>query len=519
MDAASEINEIFSDKYGMHGSAPELVFGLVGPLGCNIDAVQQSLKEELQRVGYRSELVHITKHAEDVISTIKLHGMKTYDQKIDLMNNIVQASDNPNFLARIAISKIVSIRLAINKENYSSMSDKHAQLIQSPSTAYIIRQLKRPEEIELLRRVYGRKFIQVSVVVSDQEQYEAALNIVGQENPEKNQVDRENAARRLVQRDRAEAGDFGQKLIGAYHSADVFLGGSFENISAHTARFIQAFFGSNYISPTKDEVGAYLAKAASLRTLDLSRQVGAAITNVSGDIISLGVNEVPRPGGGNYWCDDESPQRDIERGVEANKLETKRVMHDFVYALSKHKSVNLDPKEILNDKEFDGIVKDTLMADITEFGRMTHAEMAALADAARLGRSTQGATMYVTTFPCHNCAKHLVAAGISRIVYIEPYAKSKAFELSGDALSHGRKVDGKVLVQHFVGISPRRYRDIFEKPGKRRDGDRIKKWHYDTPTPMIEDKLTTHTMVEFQVLGNFKETVEAVRDKFVENSA
>jgi hypothetical protein len=44
--------------------------------------------------------------------------------------------------------------------------------------------------------------------------------------------------------------------------------------------------------------GLFLAKAAALRTLDLSRQVGAAIFSNQGEIIALGSNEVPRPEGG-----------------------------------------------------------------------------------------------------------------------------------------------------------------------------------------------------------------------------
>ncbi|MDN3612645.1 hypothetical protein QWZ16_23945 [Vibrio ostreicida] len=29
----------------------------------------------------------------------------------------------------------------------------------------------------------------------------------------------------------------------------------------------------------------------------------------------------------------------------------------------------------------------------------------------------------VRLFPCHNCAKHIVASGIKRVVYVEPYPK------------------------------------------------------------------------------------------------
>lgn len=507
------LNDIISGSNASEVQLPELVFGLVGPLGCNIEAAQNALIEELKKVGYESTVVHITKYVKEAIPEVAEVATETYTEKIDLMNKIVEASGAVDFLARIAIAHIVSTRISINSSR--NLKDTWGQLYQIPGRAYIIRQLKRSHEVDLLRKVYGRKFIQVSVVVSDKSQHEAALNIVSHESPEKSKVDRDDVARKLVARDRDEAEiKFGQKLVNAYHSADVFVGGTTAEISEHTARFVQGFFGSNYISPTRDEVGAYLAKAASLRTLDLSRQVGAAITNSAGDIISIGCNEVPSPGGGNYWHDDPNPQRDIERGLEANKMETNRVIHDFVYALSRLEKAKFDPKDVLLDKNFDAIIKETLVSDLTEFGRMAHAEMSALADAARLGRSTKDSTIHVTTFPCHNCAKHLVAAGISRIVYIEPYLKSKAFELSGDALSAGEVVAGKVLVEHFVGISPRRFRDIFEKPNKRRnDKNQIKKWHFDDPMPMVEDKLWTHTIAEVYALGDFASKVDAVKSK------
>ena len=50
-----------------------------------------------------------------------------------------------------------------------------------------------------------------------------------------------------------------------------------------------------------------------------------------------------------------------------------------------------------------------------------HAEQNALADAARRGVTTQDAIAYVTHFPCINCAKMLLAAGIIHCYYHEDY--------------------------------------------------------------------------------------------------
>lgn len=48
--------------------------------------------------------------------------------------------------------------------------------------------------------------------------------------------------------------------------------------------------------------------------------------------------------------------------------------------------------------------------------RAMHAEQNAVAAAARNGIALKGATCYVTLFPCINCAKALIMAGISRLV-------------------------------------------------------------------------------------------------------
>lgn len=53
-----------------------------------------------------------------------------------------------------------------------------------------------------------------------------------------------------------------------------------------------------------------------------------------------------------------------------------------------------------------------------------HAEQNAIADAARRGVALDGATVYVTHFPCINCAKILAAAGIRSVKYHFDYRNS-----------------------------------------------------------------------------------------------
>jgi len=119
---------------------------------------------------------------------------------------------------------------------------------------------------------------------------------------------------------------------------------------------------------------------------------------------------------------------------------------------------------------------ETRLLDITEFGRAVHAEMDALLSCGRAGVDTIGSTLFSTTFPCHNCAKHIVAAGVKRVVYIEPYEMSQALDLHDDAIvidDHGEtssqsdrdeecvRVAKKVVFEPFMGIGPRRFFDLF----------------------------------------------------------
>jgi tRNA(Arg) A34 adenosine deaminase TadA len=106
--------------------------------------------------------------------------------------------------------------------------------------------------------------------------------------------------------------------------------------------------------------------------------------------------------------------------------------------------------------------------DITEYGRAVHAEMDALLTCARSGVSPVGGILYTTTFPCHNCTRHVIAAGIERLIYIEPYAKSRAEELHNDAIvveekarDEGRGIHRRVPFTPFVGVGPRKYFDLF----------------------------------------------------------
>jgi dCMP deaminase len=58
----------------------------------------------------------------------------------------------------------------------------------------------------------------------------------------------------------------------------------------------------------------------------------------------------------------------------------------------------------------------------TEFSKYIHAEAYVISKAAKKGISTQGASMYVSTFPCPVCAKLIANAGIKEVFFSEGYS-------------------------------------------------------------------------------------------------
>ncbi len=250
----------------------------------------------------------------------------------------------------------------------------------------------------------------------------------------------------------------------------------------------------------------FAAKAAALRTLDLSRQVGAALFTPNGEIITLGSNEVPKGGGGTYWPDEEHDDREFVRAHDSNDQRKREILAELVDAIGGERSIDV----LLKDKK----VRDSQFMDALEYGRIVHAEMSAISDAARLGRSIKDSILYVTTFPCHMRAKHIVASGISKVIFLEPYPKSLASELHSDSLqvegSDRGHYQGYAAVQfeHFYGITPRRYRELFER-GKRKDSSGIfLPYGQGGPRPLIDTKAPFYIQLEEIVLNHVGTVLE-----------
>jgi len=270
-------------------------------------------------------------------------------------------------------------------------------------------------------------------------------------------------AHRLISRDKREDFEHGQKLEKTLESADYFIrnrSGNTAAISRALERFIQLIHGKNGITPTREEAGMYAAFSASLESACLSRQVGAAICTEQGHTLATGKNDVPAPHGGLYTQDHgEDDHRCIHKGAKCYNDEYKnRLTQEITEILYSKPEIGTKGLALTLATE---ISKNTQIDSLIEYSRAIHAEMDAIVSLSRNPScSTQNTTLFATTYPCHNCARHIVAAGIKRVVYIEPYEKSLAEKLHDDAITSTDE-EGKVPFEPFEGVAPRRYQVFF----------------------------------------------------------
>jgi dCMP deaminase len=78
-----------------------------------------------------------------------------------------------------------------------------------------------------------------------------------------------------------------------------------------------------------------------------------------------------------------------------------------------------------------------------ELCRGIHAEQNAIIQAATLGTSIQGATLYSTHYPCSLCIKMIINAGIERVVYANGYPDELAKSLAEEAGLTIQPIQGK----------------------------------------------------------------------------
>ncbi|MCF6401288.1 deaminase [Chitinophaga filiformis] len=432
----------------------ELIIGLCGPIGTDIHFVADQFKRILENeYNYECRIIKLSsiirKRAQAGLVTTVASKYAELEALINMGNDFRQ-QNGANILAQLAISEIAAHR---EKLKLNAQDDT----FKTKRVCYIVDSIKNHEELELFRLIYSELFYFVGVF-SNVHTREKMLEKMGLKKEE---------IYNLIDRDSGEELKFGQRVSETFVQADFFLRLEQSHppvIVAKISRFLNLIFNSDIVTPTGHETAMYQAFAAAGNSACLSRQVGASIIDEKGEIISVGWNDVPRFKGGVYKSvagdplgQDDHRCMNFEGGKCSNDEEKALIRDVLVNELVKR---NLVKKEDI--AEVTNVIKGSRLKELIEFSRAVHAEMHAIIEGGLKGaQGMKGGKLYCTTYPCHNCARHIVAAGITEVYYIEPYRKSLALKLHYDSITENETELNKLRILLFDGVSPRRFLELF----------------------------------------------------------
>lgn len=493
----------------------ELIFAICAPIGSMrervIDEMETILKEDYKYEVRRLKLSdYINKYCTQRVKE-KTGETSAYTF---LMNKIIGGDElrkksGPQILAELAIQ---DINLSRYEEKGGDLILKPIEELKSRRLCFIIDSIKNKEELELLRELYKDIFYFFSIFSPLNERKKNLHN----KGLSKNEVDS------IIETDQYENNDHGQNVRNTFVEGDFFIRVSTENekqLKEKIQRYLNIIFESQIITPTPHEIAMYEAKSAAGNSACLSRQVGAAITNEKGEIISRGWNDVPKYGGNLYkegdiydnrckhwrYCSNDKSKDSLTEDILDGILNSEYFIETLLggQKLRKEDEVYQKLKSIVR--------KNTKVKDLIEFSRAVHAEMHAIIIGSQLaGNKMVGGKLFCTTYPCHNCARHLVVAGIKEIYYIEPYIKSLSIPLHNDTLTEDEdeKEEGKKKVKLLMydGVAPRRYLEFFlmSRPRKDQDGKLLTEFS-EFFNPKAQLSLQALPTLEQQAIHSLKE--------------
>lgn len=150
---------------------PELVFGLIGAVGTDLAEVSRMLSEHLKRVNYTSREIHVSRllHTLDRYADLgRASSASEYCRikaHMQAGSRLRTESGSGEILALMAVAEIRALRMQYGRSEQGKEERQHTPL---ERTAYIIRSLKHPSEINTLRDVYGRAFFVISAYTREE---------------------------------------------------------------------------------------------------------------------------------------------------------------------------------------------------------------------------------------------------------------------------------------------------------------------------------------------------------------
>jgi len=497
-----KIAETISDRLSL-----ELVIALVGPVASGVSTsalvIERVLRDEF---GYQVAPIikasDIIRHeaARVGIAIPPLRPISTYIHEMQTAGNALRDRFGNNYLVEKAVERIVKFR-----DENGGYAENGVPL--PGRRAYIFDSIKNIEELRLLKQIYGDTLCLIGVFAPDEIRSERLVN---------DGADRETI-KKILDRDQGEVATFGQMTRKVFVQSDLFICNDQKKneIEVRIKRYFEIIFGTRIHTPTRAETAMHKAAAVAANSACMSRQVGAAIVSKKGELIGVGWNDVPKFGGGLYIEEDQFTWNQEQQAVVdsdhrcfkwgGNKCHNEIRRLDILDRIAKSVAASSHVRKETTAKDIRALLDGTDVDSLTEFSRAIHAEMEAILSVAREGRhSLEGATLYTTTYPCHNCARHIVAAGISMVMYIEPYLKSLATALHNDALTERRDAKDKVRFVQFDGVAPRNMLRMFSVQADRKVSGFLIEYDPKKAIPILRVPLDGSVEYETKVIADLQ---------------
>lgn len=399
----------------------QVVIGLTGQFGAGCTTVAQYLEEQ----GFRNySLSNIVKDSVQK----RLGGMEFQKLNTKQLRETLQDEGNK-----------------LRESDHAYMARKvHEQIMAAghQENSIVIDSIRNPAEVRYLTLSFSSFYL-------------LALDASSGVRWLRKQTDYEDDINQFREDDMRDKGDYepkhGQQTEACVYLADVVIDNEtqigyrrdWDLFFYRIWQYVDLMKTPGYRNPTYKELFMHMAYAVSLKSSCNKRQVGAIIVStgprqaiaplrpqdeVESYVLATGFNDVPI----NERVCSELGGRSNPKFCSRDYYE-ERALRAMKYCPGCGAQLDL-PKGELGlfrcQKCGARLPRDYMAGKLLDLCRSVHAEEAAILQAAKLGSSSlRGTVVYSTTFPCLLCCKSIINAGISKIVYREPYPMDESIKM------------------------------------------------------------------------------------------
>ena len=309
----------------------------------------------------------------------------------------------------------------------------------------VITGIRNYQELQLLRKKYGNFFL-IAVTASRETRWKRAR---ADYNGDERAFDRDD------ERDADGEIEYGQQVERCVQEADYV----FKNENDHPASEERTDYLKESLNkpirkmqgldpedlPLPAEAHMATAYAQSHCSHCLKRRVGAVIVGTQGWVLSLGFNDNPD---GVRSCKEQWHTCYKDRCINAF-IEAKYEGKLFCPKCGKKIAVPLTTTRCKCGEKIKAVLYPSRGMELC---MAIHAEERAIRSLA--DRRAMEGTMYVTTFPCFQCARHIIDAGIKKVVYLEAYPVKESLEFFQN---------NDITIESFSGFTARSFSRVFRQ--------------------------------------------------------